>query len=620
MDVKVKRRGWVKNAVIIFLSIMLVLTFFSNTIMNRSLAEVATQYVESRAISAKIRGTGTVVANAPYEVKIDEGRKIQSILVQVGDTVEVGQVLVKLTEDADTQLQEAIDKLEQLKYDYQVFLLNMATADYAMENREISKQREKIAELEAELYNLFVSDAEISAAQIAINSAQTAYDDAVAVAEAAAAALEEFDFAGGGGDYGALYEAYEDAKIARDAAHLQYDADYEIFKTAAAIWENKATPSVSYLEALYNILTSTDLSSLDNDVLTYLYGNLTSDPEGKGALGSNYGHFALAYATIRDAEAALLDAAQALGEAQIDGALETARDNLEAKKKEADKAVLDAEKVLNDAKKVMEDLDLRQGDYNTKKLELEGAQDALEEMIFNLSQQQKNDNKQAQKDQLDLEKLKKELDEQQELVDKLSAGEAIYEIVANASGVISSINVVAGNTTTPGETLMTIDQVDRGFTLSFSVTTEQARKLQVGDHAEVSTNSWWFDGVIDAVLTGISTNPSDPRNSKMLNFTVTGDVTGGDQLSLSIGERSQNYELVVPKSALRTDSNGTYVLLLEQKPSALGTRYYATRIDVEVIASDDTYSAISGGISAWDYVITSSSMPLEPGDQVRLSE
>ena len=44
---KSKRRGWIKNIAIIFLAVMLVLTFFSNTIMNRSLPEVATQYVQS---------------------------------------------------------------------------------------------------------------------------------------------------------------------------------------------------------------------------------------------------------------------------------------------------------------------------------------------------------------------------------------------------------------------------------------------------------------------------------------------------------------------------------------------------------------------------------------------
>ena len=38
------RRDWVKNAIIIFLAVLLVLTFFSNTIMNYSLPEVAAQY------------------------------------------------------------------------------------------------------------------------------------------------------------------------------------------------------------------------------------------------------------------------------------------------------------------------------------------------------------------------------------------------------------------------------------------------------------------------------------------------------------------------------------------------------------------------------------------------
>ena len=53
-----KRREWVKNAAIIFLSVMLVLTFFSNTFMNYSLPEVAAQYVQSGTITAKIRRTG----------------------------------------------------------------------------------------------------------------------------------------------------------------------------------------------------------------------------------------------------------------------------------------------------------------------------------------------------------------------------------------------------------------------------------------------------------------------------------------------------------------------------------------------------------------------------------
>ena len=48
-------RGWVKNVAIIFLSVLLVLTFFSNTIMNHSLPEVAAQYARSGSITSKIR-------------------------------------------------------------------------------------------------------------------------------------------------------------------------------------------------------------------------------------------------------------------------------------------------------------------------------------------------------------------------------------------------------------------------------------------------------------------------------------------------------------------------------------------------------------------------------------
>jgi multidrug efflux pump subunit AcrA (membrane-fusion protein) len=641
MDVKVKKRAWVKNAVIIFLSIMLVLTFFSNTIMNRSLAEVATQYVNSGSISAKIRGTGTVSANSPYEVSIKEGRIIQSVMVQVGDTVEIGDVLIKLTEDADTQLKEAQDALDQLKYDYQMLLLEMASADYTRENREISKMKEDIAEAEAERDKLYVSDAEISAAKIAVNSAQTKYDKAKEAADEAHAALDAFkeNFTSSGSDFSALQQAHNEAEEKLNVVKIQYESDSQIFRKAAANMQAESTYPYdlsTFEAALYEIITGQKIQTPSGDnaesegETNAVLGETTSTEdnsdlkkwfEGTGYEESlGYMHYATAYYEIKTATDAEKSTKRALEAAGYDVAIETAMKTLEANIKEANNLTAAAEKELTDAKASQEELEKKKADYKTADDAIDEKRDGLEEAIFNLSQTQKQDNIDAQKDQLNLAQKKKDLEEQQALVDKLSSGEAIYEITANAAGVVSSINAVAGKTTVPDETLMVIDQTDRGFTLSFSVTTQQAQKVKVGDKAEVSTSSWWFDGVIDATLTGISANPTDPKNSKILNFTITGDVSGGDQLTLSIGERSQNYDLIVPKSALRTDSNGTYVLLMEQKASALGNRYYATRVDVEVIASDDTQSAVSGGLSSGDFVITSSSKPVEAGDQVRLTE
>ena len=52
------RKDKIKNITIIFLLVMLILTFFSNTIMNYSLVEVSTQQVTSGQITSKVRGSG----------------------------------------------------------------------------------------------------------------------------------------------------------------------------------------------------------------------------------------------------------------------------------------------------------------------------------------------------------------------------------------------------------------------------------------------------------------------------------------------------------------------------------------------------------------------------------
>ena len=53
MENSVRKREWVKTAAIIFLAVLLVLTFFSKTIMNASLPEVAAQQAASGAINAR---------------------------------------------------------------------------------------------------------------------------------------------------------------------------------------------------------------------------------------------------------------------------------------------------------------------------------------------------------------------------------------------------------------------------------------------------------------------------------------------------------------------------------------------------------------------------------------
>ena len=61
------------------------------------------------------------------------------------------------------------------------------------------------------------------------------------------------------------------------------------------------------------------------------------------------------------------------------------------------------------------------------------------------------------------------------------------------------------------------------------------------------------------------------------------------------------------------------MLVITSRSTPLGNRYTATRVDVQVLAEDDTSAAVSG-VAANDYVITTSSKPLDAGTQVRMVE
>ena len=189
-------------------------------------------------------------------------------------------------------------------------------------------------------------------------------------------------------------------------------------------------------------------------------------------------------------------------------------------------------------------------------------------------------------------------------------------MVAPITGTITSLNEKSGNEIS--DIVATMQPEGKGYTLSFSVTSEQAKRLSVGDQAEL-VNSWRYQDTV-ITLTSIKPDPTNPSKSKLLTFDVDGtEVIAGQSLSVSVGQKSANYDMIVPNSALREDNNGKFVLKVDSKSSPLGNRYIATRVDVEVVATDDTQSAITGALYGYEFVITTSTKPVEAGKQVRLA-
>ncbi len=270
---------------------------------------------------------------------------------------------------------------------------------------------------------------------------------------------------------------------------------------------------------------------------------------------------------------------------------------------------------LTAAEETLAKLEERRSAYENYNSQVKAARKNLENLLFNLAEQQKADEKTQALEALDMAELRKDIEEQQELVNKYLAESVDASVTASVGGTIKSISVNAGGNTMPDEPIAVIELTDRGYSLSFAVTNEQARKVKVGDLAEVM---YYWGPPVTATLTAITNDPQNPGQGKLLTFTIDGEIEAGITLTLSVGQRSADYELVVPNSAIRTDSNGDFVLVVVAKNTPLGNRYIATRVDVQVLAKDDTNSAVSGGLNPWDFVITTSTKPIEHGMQVRM--
>ena len=106
---------------------MLALTFFSNTIMNYSLAQVATTTVDSGEIVKEIPISGEIVAEDPYEVTVKESRKISGVAVKEGAHVKKDDIIFYLDDiESEEFLAEKknLDDLE-LAYDKELFSGNV---------------------------------------------------------------------------------------------------------------------------------------------------------------------------------------------------------------------------------------------------------------------------------------------------------------------------------------------------------------------------------------------------------------------------------------------------------------------------------------------------------------
>ncbi len=717
------RRGWVKNAIIIFLVIMLILTFFSNTIMNYSLPEVAAQYSQSGSITSKIRTTASVKANATHKITIDETRKVLSVVVKEGQDVVAGDVLFYLEDAESTQLKTARETLASLEKQYKLKLLEsgvdyysdelaisqksdelrkakdalskvsgdssvldaleaeikLLTAEQKQLTKEITAYNNKISQLKAQAADISLDGTStsdrITAAQAELEAAKSAYEAATANKEAAEAALEKAE-----AEYVKASEAYsllmpDGSSVSASALEEQiaelektisrYKEDYEIaikkiddeideaydawvdadfrYNSALALYnqgsgnydtverwraetetrkekydalvasysQTKADKKLVYdrqmedynekLEKLKTQLENVsgsesvkkrlDTATKNKNAATTVLTNATNEFDKRK---SEYTAAKTAYDSLT-----YLDQLE-----ECEAAVEALNEKLEA----VNESIADK----NDEKNELDSI----GDIDAQNERIKALEQELATLQHNLSKKKEENSLQDQRDQLEVDELIADINEQKELVEKYEANSVDAKIVADIDGQITSLSVANGTETSMGQTLCEIVVTDLGYSCEINLTSEQAKRVRAGDEVTIS-NNWWSN--ISGTIKAIQNDPKNPGQNKIATIALTGDLTVGQSLNITIGEKGQTYDTVVPNSAVREDNNGKFILAVEAKSSPLGNRYIAKRVDVTVLASDDTNSAVSGVMGS-EFIITTSTKPISAGMQVRMAE
>ena len=525
--------------------------------MNYSLPEVATEPVSSGTVSNKVRVQGTVETNSDYEVTVSGPRIIKEIKVEVGDTVKKDQVLFTFDEGENTELTEAEDTLDQMELDYAKSLLK-SMPDYTSDNMDIKTAKDDL-------------------------------DAAIKAQEKAAANSKNLKKAKKEADTAKKNVAAQQKKV--DAIQAKIDAYGEIgdYETAQA----QVAATTKELESL-----RIQLADLKED--------------------------------LKDA--------QASGE-------DTKEITRGIRDKELE--ITNKEQELQNEKKIAETLKATSGTYNQLKSDLAGLQEtlteknakveelngvpsleeakaavkekrkALNQMLLALTDKKKQDSLAQQAEDMDTKAARDKIEKQKQLVEKLRNSNDLKEVKSKEEGIVSQIDFKEGDSVTADVPLAKIQLAESGYIVKGNITKAQSKLIRVGNEASVE-NIW--DDDTKASVKSIKADTENPNQNMIVTFEVKGNIEVGQNLALSVGEKSNRYDAVVPNNAIREDSKGKFVLVVTVKGTPLGNRYKVKRADVEVMASDDNSSGVTGGVYEYDNVVTNSSKPLEEGMQVRLVE
>jgi multidrug efflux pump subunit AcrA (membrane-fusion protein) len=245
--------------------------------------------------------------------------------------------------------------------------------------------------------------------------------------------------------------------------------------------------------------------------------------------------------------------------------------------------------------------------------EIDGIKDKIEAL-----KQKEDNNKKVEEDyRRNLSEKEADLRLKKIQLDNLKKNLDDGEIKSPIDGVVNEVSVERGSMYGRGQLLFEIAGKDSGYRIEWKLNTARAEILKEGD-------------TVDLTITGerkISFE-SNIKQKKYIPgeglYLFTSEMNMKDaklkvgQVEINIIKKSTEYQMVVPNSCIFPAEGGkNSIFVLKQKDGVLGEEYFVKRVEVKVLDSNDSNSAISGNLAGNDNIVSFSSKVLADGVRVK---
>lgn len=191
------------------------------------------------------------------------------------------------------------------------------------------------------------------------------------------------------------------------------------------------------------------------------------------------------------------------------------------------------------------------------------------------------------------------------------------QILSELDGTIQAVNLVSGGRT-GDEAAFVIAGGSEDWYFAGLITEEEREYIKNGDDIQLELPDSGL-GNYPAKITSVTKNSEGMYEVRAALDEA--EIFWGEAGSFCITEENRESNCRVPLSALYAENDSTYVLLIVEENTFLGTELRAVKKEVSVVDKNGSDALLEdGSLTAEEKLIVSSDRAVAPNDRVRLEE